>query len=109
MQGSPVQVKRIFQGPVNNVIWRMITGKRTRCCSDPCFRICGTWTSLASPNFLLSQDDPELRHLTQCVTNFLRSLDPGNPLSLLTHNSVAFCKCVLNIFKHYRRLTPFLF
>ena len=37
-------------------------------------------------------DDPEMKALTRNSAIFLKSLDPGAPLSLFQHNSVAFSR-----------------
>ncbi len=54
---------------VNNVVWRLVSGRRTQ------------------------QDDPLLLDLTSRISESLRLFDPGSLLGLLQNNSVWFTRC----------------
>ncbi len=58
----------IFMACTNNVIWRIITGRRTQ------------------------QDDPELKDLTERIDKTFQNLDPGNPLALMQMNSLTLMR-----------------
>ncbi len=63
-----LHVQGLFMPCTNNVIWRLVTGKRTQ------------------------QDDPELRDLTNRIQNNFQNFDPSSPIALLQMNSLAFTK-----------------
>ncbi len=48
-----------FANATNNVIWRLVTGRRTR------------------------QDDPELTRLTRTIADIFKNSDPSNPFTML--------------------------
>ena len=52
-----------FSVAINNVIWRLVTGRRT------------------------SQHDPEMNYLTQTINDMFDGFDPGHPLALLQMNN----------------------
>ncbi len=63
-------VQGFCQSATNNVIWRLVTGRRT------------------------NQDDPQLKELTERLSEGLRHFDPGSLLGLLQINSVTFTRSV---------------
>ena len=60
---NPVTINHVFMTAVNNVVWRMVTGKRSK------------------------QSDPEMVVLTKNVWDFFRVLERGSILQVLQLNS----------------------
>jgi len=61
--GKPLRMNRRFPPAINNVVWRLLTGKRT------------------------AQDDPELVHLTDCICELFKGNDFRNVLRQIESNS----------------------
>jgi len=69
-EGAPMKMNKSFPPAINNVVWRMLSGKRT------------------------AQNDPELKKLTDSITEVFKGLDFGNVLRQIEGNSPTISKIV---------------
>ncbi len=70
-KGRPIQMRGFFLSPINNVISRIMTGRRSR------------------------HDDPDLVRLTGLIIEYLDHVDFTRPFNLLQFNCVPFARCEL--------------